>query len=351
MNLSLIFFVIVIVAANDYELLAQLQNYEFGKTIIATMQITLASEDASVDGVVNQLKAMQKATQNDLDDNSQSIKQSQESCNLRFNELQIVIENAQNKKSDNERTLPFKQEELNIITYQIKDKLDQQKRIQDRRNGAEFSRSEEKKDFQQKQQETLDFISGLKKAKAILSQLKSSFLQVGDVRAKLHKHLESLNKTSPYHGLVKILIAAAGDDNVPKIIQIIDELVESLQHLLSVDRSGDEQKEELYQLQKNRYNLELQTLNTNIASLQAEAEKQKQKLLEFQNDIESKEQLLTVKNQEYNDWKKTCDDDLRANQNLRQIKFNELNIINECIEIFTTRLNPQIKSYIQELEI
>ncbi|CAD8064721.1 unnamed protein product [Paramecium sonneborni] len=351
MNLFLIFSLVLLVKANDYELLASLQNYEFGKTIIATMQITLSSEDASIDGVVNQLKAMQKATQSDLDDNSSLIKQSQESCTQRFNELQVVIENAQNKKADNERTLPFKQEELNIITYQIKDKVDQQKRIQDRRNGAEFSRSEEKKDFNLKQQESIDFISGLKKAKAILSQLKSAFLQVGDVRTKLHNHFESLNKNSPYHGLVKILIGAAGDDNVPKIIQIIDELVESLQNLLSVDRSGDQQKEELYQLQKNRYDLELQTLTTTIAQLQAEAEKQKQKLLEFQNDIETKEQLLNVKNQEYNDWKKTCDDDLRANQNLRQIKFNELNTINECLEIFTSRLNPSIKSYIQELEI
>lgn len=67
-------------------------------------------------------------------------------------------------------------------------------------------------------EESIAFIDGLKKAKATISQLTSAFLQVGDVRARLHKHLESFNSHSPYHGLVKILIGAAGDDNVSKVV-------------------------------------------------------------------------------------------------------------------------------------
>ena len=35
----------LLVTANDYELLSELSQYEFGKTIIATMQISLSSEE------------------------------------------------------------------------------------------------------------------------------------------------------------------------------------------------------------------------------------------------------------------------------------------------------------------
>lgn len=39
------------------------------------------------------------------------------------------------------------------------------------------------------------------------------------MKEKLHKHLETLNnKNTPYNGLVKMLIAAAGDENVSKIV-------------------------------------------------------------------------------------------------------------------------------------
>lgn len=38
--------------------------------------------------------------------------------------------------------------------------------------------------------------------------------------------MKSLHKHTPYAGLVKMLISAAGDENVSKVVQIIDELVE-----------------------------------------------------------------------------------------------------------------------------
>lgn len=80
--------------------------------------------------------------------------------------------------------------------------------------------------FKEKSTETVEFIQGLKKAKSIISQLKSSFLQVEDVQEKLKKHMSSLNKSSPYYGLVAMLVESADEESVHKIVQIIDELVE-----------------------------------------------------------------------------------------------------------------------------
>ena len=45
MKILPIFTLIILVMANDYDLLSDLANYEFGKTIIATVQITLESEE------------------------------------------------------------------------------------------------------------------------------------------------------------------------------------------------------------------------------------------------------------------------------------------------------------------
>ncbi|CAD8079014.1 unnamed protein product [Paramecium primaurelia] len=342
----------LLVTANDYELLSELSQYEFGKTIIATMQISLSSEDSNIDGIVHQLKSMQTNAQSDLEENTQNLRHQQELCNLRFDEIQGVIDSASAKKASDEQLFPLRQEELIAKNQQLKDKVGQDQRIQDRLSSLEKSREEEKKAFEAKQTESVEFIQGLKKAKSIVSQLNSSFIQVADVKAKLHKHLESLhNKQTPYNGLVKMLVAASGDENVSKVVQIIDELIESLEHLQKVGHQGEKAKQELYLLQKARYELESKTLETSLADLSANAENLRQNLLELKHDIESKGQLLDVKTQEMADWQKTCADELKAHQNVRQSKNTELGIINECIEIFTSRFNDGIKSYIQKLEI
>jgi len=38
--------------------------------------------------------------------------------------------------------------------------------------------------------------------------------------------MSSLNKSSPYYGLVAMLVESADEESVHKIVQIIDELVE-----------------------------------------------------------------------------------------------------------------------------
>lgn len=47
-----------------------------------------------------------------------------------------------------------------------------------------------------------------------------------DVKEKLHKHVSSLNKKSPYYGLMAMLVEQADAESAHKIIQIIDELIE-----------------------------------------------------------------------------------------------------------------------------
>lgn len=58
-----------------------------------------------------------------------------------------------------------------------------------------------------------------------------------------------------------------------------------------------------------------------------------------------------MKSTELNHWTVTCNEEQKNHQTVRQQKNAELSIINECIEIFTSRFNPGIRSFVQRLEI
>ncbi|KAM3145438.1 hypothetical protein pb186bvf_002482 [Paramecium bursaria] len=338
------------VMSNDFDLLDQMTQFEFGKTIIATLQIELEAGDSSIDNVVNQLRSIQITAQQDLEDNTKTLRTRIEQCNQREFELNEVINSASSRKADDERAVPLRQEELNAKLQQLNDKTGQESRNLDRISLLESQRKEEKQSYESKKDQNVGLIEGLKKAKSIISQLKSSFLQTDDVKEVLKKHVDSL-AVGPYTGLIQMLVQSAEKDSAQKIVQIIDELVESINHLSSVESTGEEEKIALYQRQKARYQQENKSLEATLATLKADTQRIQQTLLELSNDIDTKNQVLSVKNTELNDWKKTCDDEVKNHQFVRTQKNSELGIINECIEIFTSRFNSGIRSYVQKLQI
>ena len=56
------------VLGNDFELLQKMSDYDFGRTILETIQIELSQGDATSAHIVNQLREMKEATQAELAD-------------------------------------------------------------------------------------------------------------------------------------------------------------------------------------------------------------------------------------------------------------------------------------------
>lgn len=59
---------VLLVKANDFELLSQMADYDFGKTIIETVQIELQQGSNSVDSIVTQLRQMKDASGSEITD-------------------------------------------------------------------------------------------------------------------------------------------------------------------------------------------------------------------------------------------------------------------------------------------
>lgn len=87
---------------------------------------------------------MQGSAESELQENDANFRNRQENCNLRFTEVQTVIDSATARKADDERAYPIKQDELSIKTQQLKDKSGQEKRNLDRIALLERQREEEK---------------------------------------------------------------------------------------------------------------------------------------------------------------------------------------------------------------
>lgn len=98
---------------------------------------------------------------------------------------------------------------------------------------------------------------------------------------------------------------------VGSIVSIIDELAESLRNMQRAEQKADEEKNKILISQKTRLEMEISTMEASLATLKAESEHLKQKLLELSNDIASKDALIAQKSQEKTDWEKTCSDEYR----------------------------------------
>ncbi|CAD8076014.1 unnamed protein product [Paramecium sonneborni] len=236
--------------------------------IIATIQIILLSQVKSIDGIINQLKSKQNVTQNGFDQNSQFIKQIQESCKQRFNEI----------LTDDERTIKFKQEELNIINLEIRTTI----LIYNKFKIEEFKQKQiNQKKIISKQQVHIR----IRKSKSNLSQFKRAFdmllmkVQNYTIIYNDYYKIIHLRVTIKFRLEQQFLII------VQKPFQIIDEIVEIRRSIKS--RIILSKKEQIRMIK-------LQTL----ANPKFRQSLEKQKLCQFQNDVEHEEKILIIKNKE-----------------------------------------------------
>jgi hypothetical protein len=79
---------LVSVLGNDFELLQKMSDYDFGRTILETIQIELSQGDATSAHIVDQLKSMKDATESELTDEESSIASKKAQCANQIEGLQ-----------------------------------------------------------------------------------------------------------------------------------------------------------------------------------------------------------------------------------------------------------------------
>lgn len=179
------------------------------------------------------------------------------------------------QKADDERALPLRQEELQDKEQQLRDKQNQDERSQTRMQTLIHQRQDDAISYNARIAENQGLVDTLQQAKHIISQLaaRNSFLQVDnshthlqkpeDVKEKLNKHnqniIQLMGDKKGYFSLIEMLIEAAQDPNVSSnhelvgsVVQIIDELVESLYRLQRVEQVSEQERTQLYEIEKAR---------------------------------------------------------------------------------------------------
>lgn len=147
------------------------------------------------------------------------------------------------QRAEYERALPLRQEELDDKLQQVQKRREELERNRELLRNFQQIRDQEHHEYEQRRDEMMAMINGLKEASNIIKSVKVFAEMRQTVLTQLKEHHEKLLKRHPgsfaFKHLTSLLIelctdvkATADEDTVKVILAVINELVESIYEVL-----------------------------------------------------------------------------------------------------------------------
>ncbi|KAM3136952.1 hypothetical protein pb186bvf_010865 [Paramecium bursaria] len=357
---GLIFIVIALVLADSspqIELIEKLSQNSFGKQVLQTIQLELTQENA-----VNRIYTLLNQLFYDLRQEDATAAKAngerQSQCADQLAGIQAVQEKALVAIADYSRQVPARQEELEDKRNQL-----EQKTLEIERNSQLIinfvaQRRQEHEEYEQKRSELVSLINGLKQAAGIIRQLQSS--HPAGALVELRQHHENLMKQyagrSEFRKIASILMELCADakihadnDSVQVILDIIDDLIESIFEVQKKEMYAEDWAEKFFQEDLKRLQIENTRLVNSNAQDEAYVEYLNQRLEELNNSISIQQMIYDNKDIEKVSFQVSCKEDDYAAQVQKGNRDEQIQIILQLLELFENHFNDQIRTVLLDL--
>ncbi|CAD8127340.1 unnamed protein product [Paramecium sonneborni] len=339
------------------EFLQQIASNSFGRQILQTIQLELTQENAA-----RQIYTMLNKLFYDLrDEDARSSKangERQAQCADQFQQINSIQEKAVVAKADYERQIPGKQEELfNKLTQVEQKNAEIQRNDQLQLNFSEQRRKDHQL-YEQKRDELIGLINGLKQAQQIIRQLQTP--HPGGALVQLKDHHEQLLKNyaqnSEFKSITSLLMELCSDskihtdnDNVQVIVDIINDLIESIYDVQKREMYAEDWAEKFFQQDLIRLQKENVRLSGQIADDQAAAEFAQQRLEDLQQQALLQQIIFDNKDIERKSFEVACKEDNNAAEQSRVSRNEQIQIVLQLLELFENNFNDRTRAALLEI--
>ena len=345
-------------------LVQQMENSKFGKTILQTIQLSLSAGDP-VDDLILTLQEIEDkviAEQKEDDDFIQALSAA---CDADLALLQSEIDDAANRaaelQAELDEKIPIRDEKVRLLAEKMEFKalieakiveLDQNKVLKE----EEWAQEQEEHDKAQ-------FV--IEKAKQVIVaalQGGDSFLQkkknVGAAFAQLSDHFTSEIKRNNFKkqgwvAVFKVLAqmtsaeVQADSGAVEEFIELCDQLLNKIAESREIERRDYQNWMEEYEVNREGQVARLDETKAQIANLELEIAALTKRINNATIERDEQYERQANKQSQYDDRYKYCEDEERGYGERRQIRDENRTVVSNAIALLTSHART-FKKYVEE---
>jgi DNA repair exonuclease SbcCD ATPase subunit len=332
--------------AADFAKLEQLSNTSFGKTIIDTIQLQLASGDP-MDDLIELLREISNFVQNEQNDDDGYIKDIRGQCDAEIdrlrNEITAADDRAAELQAEIEEKTPIRDEKVELLA----EKRELLAETGDRIVELDEDKAEHDADWAAEQQEHDRATYVIERAKEVIengfggSFLQKTFKPQTLVQVSEHFKTNSKNfKRNSWNHVFKLLAQISASSTVQadagavaKILALIDALLERIAESREIERREYEawvaEYQEAREAQVTLYN----ATEAQIENLENEISALTKRINNATSERDEQRERSRQKNIELTGRIKWCDDEAEAYSDRRADRTERITIVSETIGI------------------
>ncbi|CAD8205641.1 unnamed protein product [Paramecium pentaurelia] len=343
---------ICILGQQQPEMLEQIAQNSFGRQILQTIQLELTQENAA-----RQIYTILNKLFYDLKDedalSSKTNGERQAQCSNQFALINSIQEKAVVAKADYERQIPGKQEELSNKLAQVEQKNAEIQRNDQLQINFSEQRRKEHQAYENKRDELIGLINGLKQAQQIIRQLQTT--HPGGALVQLKEHHEQLLKSyaanSEFKNIASLLMELCTDnkihsdnDNIQVIVDIINDLIEKkcMQKIGHRNSSNKIYYDSLKKMQDYKVKLLMIKLLLNLLN---KDQKIYNNMFYFQQIIYDNKEI------ERKSFEVACKEDNNATEQARISRNEQIQIVLQLLELFENNFNDRTKQALLQIVV
>ncbi|CAD8116248.1 unnamed protein product [Paramecium sonneborni] len=359
MKIIIIITLLICIQSQESEMLQQIAQNSFGRQILQTIQLELTQENAA-----RQIYTMLNKLFYDLrDEDARSSKangERQAQCSDQFQLINQIQEKAVVAKADYERQIPGKQEELLNKLGQVEQKNAEIQRNDQLQIKFQEERRKDHETYERKRDELIGLINGLKQAQQIIRQLQTPHPGGALVQLKEHHQqlLKSYAQNSEFKEMTSLLMELCSDskihsdnDNVQVIVDIINDLIESIYDVQKREMYAEDWAEKFFQQDLLRLSKENVRLQGQITDDQVAADFAQQRLDDLQQQASLQQIIYDNKEIERKSFEIACKEDNNAAEQTRLSRNEQIQIVLQLLELFENNFNDRTRTALLQIVV